>query len=387
MKYDFDTVIDRKNTNCMKWDVKENELPMWVADMDFETAPEVKAAIAERAKHGVFGYTIVPDEWYDAIIGWWQTRHDFTINREWLMFCTGVVPAISSIVRKCTTVNENVVVLTPTYNIFFNSIYNNGRRILECPLSYDGSSYSIDFEDLETKLRNPQTSMLIFCNPHNPIGKIWDAGTIRKVGELCKKYHVIVVSDEIHCDLTDPGKDYIPFASVSETCRDISITCIAPTKSFNIAGLQTAAIMIPDETLRYRVNRAINTDEVAEPNVFAVDAAIAAFTKGADWLDSLRRYIYENKKRVTEFIHKEIPQLSVVSGESTYLLWIDCSQVTDDSEKFADFIRSSSGLYLSDGCQYGGDGKRFLRMNVACSRTSVEDGLKRLKLSCNRWNQ
>ena len=202
MKYNFDEITDRRNTHSLKWDVGENELPMWVADMDFKTAPEITEAIIKRAEHGVFGYNIVPDEWYDAYINWWRTRHDFKIEKEWLIFCTGVVPAISSVVRKLTTPAENVLILTPVYNIFFNSIINNGRNVLECPLRYDGAECSIDFEDLENKLANPQTTMMIFCNPHNPVGKIWDKETLQKIGSLCSRHHVIVVSDEIHCDLT-----------------------------------------------------------------------------------------------------------------------------------------------------------------------------------------
>lgn len=379
MSYDFDTPVDRRNTYSLKWDVKENELPMWVADMDFQTAPEVREAIQKRAAHGVFGYSIVPEEWYQAYIQWWESRHRFRMDAEWLIFCTGVVPAISSIVRKLTTPAEKVLVLTPVYNIFFNSILNNGRQVLESRLQYDGESYSIDYVDLEAKLADPQTSMLIFCNPHNPVGKIWQAEELRKVGELCRKHHVVVVSDEIHCDLTEPGLGYVPFASVSEDCRDNSITCIAPTKAFNLAGMQTAAVCVPDPVLRHKVWRGLNTDEVAEPNAFAIQAAVAAFTRGGAWLDELRCYLHENKVWTMQYIQKEIPQLKVVASQATYLMWLDCSRLTDSSEELADVIRESTGLYLSEGGQYGGDGTHFLRLNVACPRSVLEDGLNRLK--------
>ena len=379
MSYDFDTPVDRRNTYSLKWDVKENELPMWVADMDFQTAPEVREAIQKRAAHGVFGYSIVAEEWYQAYIQWWESRHGFRMDAEWLIFCTGVVPAISSIVRKLTTPAEKVLVLTPVYNIFFNSILNNGRQVLESRLQYDGESYSIDYADLEAKLADPQTSMLIFCNPHNPVGKIWQAEELRKVGELCRKHHVVVVSDEIHCDLTEPGLGYVPFASVSKDCRDNSITCIAPTKAFNLAGMQTAAVCVPDPVLRHKVWRGLNTDEVAEPNAFAIQAAVAAFTRGGAWLDELRCYLHENKVWTTQYIQKEIPQLKVVASQATYLMWLDCSRLTDSSEELADVIRESTGLYLSEGGQYGGDGTHFLRLNVACPRSVLEDGLNRLK--------
>ena len=379
MSYDFDTPVDRRNTYSLKWDVKENELPMWVADMDFQTAPEVREAIQRRAAHGVFGYSIVPEEWYQAYIRWWESRHGFRMDAEWLIFCTGVVPAISSIVRKLTTPAEKVLVLTPVYNIFFNSILNNGRQVLESRLRYDGEAYSIDYEDLEAKLADPQTSMLIFCNPHNPVGKIWSAEELRKVGELCRKHHVVVVSDEIHCDLTEPGLGYVPFASVSEDCRNNSITCIAPTKAFNLAGMQTAAVCVPDPVLRHKVWRGLNTDEVAEPNAFAIQAAVAAFTRGGEWLDELRSYLHENKVWTTQYIQKESPRLKVVASQATYLMWLDCSGLTDSSEELADVIRESTGLYLSEGGQYGGDGTHFLRLNVACPRSVLEDGLNRLK--------
>ena len=259
----FDKQINRRNTGSAKWNVAEHELPMWVADMDFETAPEIAEAIRKRAEHGVYGYTVLGEEWYEAYQGWWQERHNFTIEKEWLLFCTGVIPAVSSIIRKMTTVGENIAVMTPVYNNFFNSILNNGRNVLESRLRYENGIYSIDFDDLEEKLADPQTSMLLLCNPHNPIGKIWDRKTLERIGELCIRHHVLVLADEIHCDLTKPGSGYIPFASISKACRDNSITCIAPTKAFNIAGIQTAAVFAADPVLRHRVNRGLNTDEVA----------------------------------------------------------------------------------------------------------------------------
>jgi cystathionine beta-lyase len=359
--------------------VAENELPMWVADMDFKTAPEIQNAIIERAKHGVFGYSIIPDEWYQAYMDWWKKRHSFDIQKDWLIFCTGVVPAISSVVRKLTTPAEKVLIQTPVYNIFFNSIINNGRQVLESPLKYDGEKYQIDFEDLEEKLSDPQTTLMILCNPHNPVGKIWNKEELQRIGELCYKHHVIVVSDEIHCDLTAPGCNYIPFASVSEKCRENSVTCVAPTKAFNLAGLQTASVIVPNEIIRHKVWRGLNTDEVAEPNAFAVDAAIAAFTKGEKWLDELREYIFENNKVVTEFLKCNVPDIKVVPSEATYLLWLDCSNITDCATELADFIREKTGLYLSEGSQYGKAGDMFLRMNIACSRKVLLDGLERLK--------
>lgn len=380
MDFQFDESVDRRNTGSMKWDVAKGELPMWVADMDFRTAPGIIEKITERATQGVFGYTVVTDEWYQSYQTWWKKRHDFEIRKEWLVFCTGVVPAISSIVRKVTTVGENVVVLTPVYNIFFNSILNNGRNVLESRLKYDGSRYRIDLDDLEEKLSDPQTTLFILCNPHNPVGKIWERETLERIGDLCSKHHVLVLSDEIHCDITEPGWKYTPFASVSENCRTNSITCVAPTKAFNLAGLQTAAVIVPDDHLRHKVSRGLNTDEVAEPNVFAAIAPIAAFTCGGEWLDSLRNYLWENRAFAEEYIKKEIKGISPVSARATYLLWLDCRNMSGSSTQFCHFIRSHSGLYLSDGNEYR-NGEGFLRMNLACPRQQVEDGLKRLKES------
>lgn len=379
MTCQFDTLTDRRGTGSMKWEVSEGELPMWVADMDFATAPEITEAIKKRAEHGIFGYTVVPEAWRVAVAGWWERRHGFQMEKDWLVFTTGVVPAISSAVRKLTTVGENVLIQTPVYNIFFNSIRNNGRNVLENRLIYDGVTYRIDWEDLEKKLSEPQTTLMILCNPHNPTGMIWTREELGRIGALCATNHVRVISDEIHCDLTEPGHSYIPFASVSKECAQNSITCIAPTKAYNLAGLQTAAVLVPNEVLRHKIERALNTDEVAEPNVFAIEAAVAAFTKGGDWLDSLREYLAENKKTVLDFLEAEIPNVILVPSHATYLLWLDCRKIIGDASELCQYLRNETGLYLSAGLAYGGNGKSFLRMNAACPRERLLDGLERLK--------
>ncbi|HCT92677.1 MAG TPA: cystathionine beta-lyase [Lachnospiraceae bacterium] len=380
--YGFDYFPDRRNTGSLKWDVApEGVLPMWVADMDFETAPEITEFLRKRTEHGIFGYSVVTQDWYEAYRSWWGRRHHLEMEQDWLVFCTGVVPAISSTVRKLTTVGENVLVQTPVYNIFFNSIRNNGRNILESPLVYDGEHYSIDFADLEEKLANPQTTLMLLCNPHNPVGKIWERETLARIGELCARHHVLVLSDEIHCDLTDPGYEYVPFASVSEVCRDNSITCIAPTKTFNIAGLQTAAVMVPNPVIRHKLERGLNTDEVAEPNAFAVGGAVAAFQKGEAWLEELRAYLYENKQCVRRFMEEKLPCIRVVPSRATYLLWLDCSGVTEDAGDLAAFIRKDSGLYLTEGEEYGACGRQFIRLNAACPRGRLLEGLERLEKS------
>lgn len=387
MPFDFDKLTDRQNSYSLKWQIKNNELPMWVADMDFETAPEIINAIVNKAKKGIFGYTIVPDEYFNAICNWWSKRHQFSIDKEWIVYSSGVVPALSSIIRKLTTVGENVLIQPPVYNIFYNCIVNNGRHLTENKLLYQQGEYQIDFADLEQKLADPQTTLMLLCNPHNPIGKLWSKNTLQKIGELCAKYHVLIISDEIHCDLTHPDYHYTPFASVSEVCAQNSITCIAPTKTFNLAGLQTASVIIPNPVLRHKVNRGLNTDEIAEPNSFAIEATIAAFAQGESWLTELNHYIQKNKDLVATYIKANIPKITVVASDATYLLWLDCSAITDSTHQLSAFIRKKTGLYLSSGEAYGENGKTFLRMNVATSYLRVQEGLLRLKNGINEYTK
>ena len=377
MPFDFDRIIDRRNTHSYKWDVKADELPMWVADMDFGTEPAVVEAIEKRLRQGAFGYNTVPDSFRESIIRWWQRRHRFTMEKEWILYCTGVVPAISSIVRKMTEIGDDIVVLAPVYNIFYNSILNNGRKVLASELRYADGSYTIDYADLEEKLSRETTSLFIFCNPHNPIGKVWDRPTLERIAELCIKHDVLVVSDEIHCDLTHIGHAYIPFASLSKEIADRTISCIAPTKTFNIAGLQTAAIVIPNPEIRKQVDRGINTDEVAEPNTFAIQAAEAAFDEGEEWLEELREYLELNREFLIGSLKELVPEVQVIEAEATYLAWIDCAAITEDTKALCAFIREKTGLYLSAGDIFGGNGSRFVRWNYACPKALLEDGIQR----------
>lgn len=378
MKYDFDNPPDRRGTHSLKWDVEPDELPLWVADMDFSVAPEIVDAVKKRAAHGIYGYAVVPDEWYSAISGWWRTRHGFDIEKEWLCFCTGVIPAVTSAVKRLTAAGDGVVLQTPVYDIFFHSVENAGRRVVESPLRYDNGAYSIDFADLEQKLSDKTVTMMILCNPHNPTGLIFSADELKKIGALCKKHGVVVLSDEIHCDITEPGYDYTPFASVSGECRDNCVMTVAASKAFNLAGLQAAAVVVPDSELRRKVVRALNADEVAEPNCFGAEATIAAFTRGGDWLDEMRAYVAENVRIATDYINKNIPEIMVVTRHATYLMWLDCSGITPDATELCAFIRKRTGLFVTAGEQYRGNGKAFIRVNVACPRSRLFDALDRL---------
>lgn len=395
MTFDFDTPVDRRGSGSIKWDIRDGELPMWVADMDFRTAPAVREAVARINELGVFGYTDTDEKWREAYCDWWRTRHDYAIEPDWLIFTTGVIPAISTAVRKLTTPAEKVAVLTPVYNIFFNSILNNGRVPVEIPLSRsvgaDGRiGYSVDFDALEEGLADPQTTLLLFCNPHNPVGKIWDRETLAMVGALCAKHGVTVISDEIHCDITEPGKSYVPFASVNEVNAKITVTCIAPTKAFNCAGMQTAAVLSEDPFLRHKMWRGLNTDEVGEPNVFAVPVAVAAFTEGGDWLDAMRAYVFGNRVYAENYIREYIPEIEVTPADATYLLWIriaDLLREGEDSADFCRFLREKTGLWLSAGTQYRGDGAEFVRLNAACPRVLMKDGMDRLARGVKLWRE
>ena len=378
MKYNFDEIAKRENTYSLKYDETKVESPMWVADMDFKTYPGVIKAIEERTKIGAYGYSLIPDEYFDTIISWWKRRHNVTFNKEWMIFSSGVVCSLSSIVRKLTSVGENVLIQSPCYNIFYNSIINNGRNIVSNDLVYENGEYHIDFIDLDRKLSNPQTSMMILCNPHNPIGKIWTKEELEQIGFLAKKHNVIVVSDEIHCDFVSPSLHYVPFYSVNETNRDISITLVSPGKTFNLAGLHTSCAIVKNPYLRHKVWRGLNTDEVAEPNFFAIASSIGAYKDGDEWVDELNEYIYENKKIFTEMLNKEVPFIYVVPSNATYLLWVDISSLHLDSVSFTKYLLETVSLRVSDGLEYGHNGDNFIRVNLATNKENVIIGANKL---------
>lgn len=379
MPYDFDQVNNRRNTGSLKWNVGEGVLPMWVADMDFQTAPAIKKAVQDRASTGIYGYTEPSEEWYNAYISFFKDTHGFEIQKEWPLFCLGVVPTISSSVRKLTNIGDYVVVTPPVYNIFYNSIVNNGRIPLEVPLINEDNHYSIDFKGLEKAFSDPKTTLFILCNPANPVGKIWTKEELAEIGILAKKYHVIVLSDEIHGEIVEPNKSYVPFLSVNETNKEVGFAAISVTKAFNLAGIQTSAIIIPNPEIRAKVNRQINTDEVAEGNVFSYIAAISALNEGREWLKELNAYLFDNRKIAERFITERLPELSFSKGEATYLLWIDCRKITAHSKELEEFLLSYAKLYLSSGEVYGKTGDGYLRMNLACPKATLLEGLKRLE--------
>lgn len=378
MEFDFDRAPSRQGTASIKWDVKEGELPMWVADMDFTVAPAIEDAIRERASHPVFGYTFIPDSWYEAYIRWWRTRHDLELRREALMFCHGIVPAIGACIRDLTAVGDSVVIQTPVYYVFGVTIRANGRNVLENPLWYHNGRYSIDFGDLEKKLSDPSATMMILCNPHNPTGQTWSRDDLLHIARLCRKHGVLLISDEIHCDITEPGVIYTPLDALPEDELPDSVTLLSPTKAFNIAGLCTAAAYVPGARLRRRVKKTLETYGLVQANSFAVPSAVAAFNDGASWLEAMCAYVFRNKALVDECLSTSAPLIRAVPSDCTYLVWLDVGALTRDAVKFAADLRKETGLFVSAGTPFGGNGSQFLRMNVACPEEYVRDGMERL---------
>ena len=383
--YNFDKLVDREGSDCVKWDDKKGKLPMWIADMDFEAAPAIKTAIVNRAMHGVFGYSLLPDSWYEAYISWWKDRHGLDINKDELLHVTGVLPIVSVAINYFTDPGDKVVMLSPMYNHFYMSISNLDRVVSESEMIYENGRYSIDWEDLESKLADEKAKVFILCNPHNPIGRAWDKETLEHMGELCYKHGAVVVSDEIHCDLTDPGVNYIPFASLSDICRNNSISCLAPTKAFNIAGIHTAAALVPDSNIRAKLKKGFLATEVGGNGAFAVPVTLAAFNDSREWLDDLREYIYGNKEYFRDYIRENIPQLSVCESNSNYLLWVNISAVADSSKDFCEYMKDEFDVWFTPGAEYGKGGDAFIRVNVATQRARVTDGLERLKSACESY--
>lgn len=380
MKYNFDEIIPRRNSNSYKWDsAKEDDiLPMWVADMDFRTAAPIIQALEKRVQHGIFGYTKVPDAYFNAIISWFQRRHHFQIERDWILFTTGVVPALSAVIKALTEPGDQVIVQSPVYNCFFSSIRNNQCEMVSNDLLYKDSTYTIDFKDLESKAANPKAKLLLLCSPHNPVGRVWKRDELEKIGEICLRHNVIVVSDEIHCDLVYPGHTHIPFASLNKEFLQHSVTCTAPSKTFNLAGIQVANIITANADIRKKIDKALNINEVCEINVFAVEALTAAYDKGEEWLNQLKSYLYDNYIYLNDYFARHLPQLSVLPLEATYLVWVDCRALKISSADIAEKLRRAEKLWINEGTMYGITGEGFIRLNIACPRENLIKGLEKI---------
>ena len=387
---EYPEAVDRRHTNSVKWDVKDGELPMTIADMDFKTSLAIIEAMKDKLTLGAFGYEDIPAEYFNAVADWYEKQHHFRPQTDWMIFTTGVVPAISSAVRRLTSLGDNVLVQAPVYNIFYNSIVNSGRHVVSSDLVYDVEqhSYSIDWEDLESKLADPLTNLMILCNPHNPVGIIWTRDQLIRLATLCRKYHVKIFSDEIHGDFTFNEQGYVPMFSLpEELIQDLEVA-VSPSKTFNVAALHAATVIVPNANLRAQVSRGLNSEELPEPNLMAIPGTIAAYEKGSEWLNAVLDAIQDNRKVVSDFINDQLADvITVVPGQATYLIWLDVRKLTDDSDALAKFIQEKTGLILSAGNIYGGDGHNFLRMNVACPTKTVLSGLDRLARGIAEWQQ
>lgn len=378
MKYDFDKTIDRRATNSYKWDsAPEGALPMWVADMDFRTAPAIIDALQKRVVHGIFGYTRVPDAYYDAVTSWFSRRHGWDIDREWIIYTSGVVPAVSAVIKALTVPGDKVIVQTPVYNCFFSSIRNNGCEIMSNPLRRTADTYEMDFDALERCAADPRAKVMLLCNPHNPAGRVWTPDELTRLGNICLRNGVTVVADEIHCELVYQGFKYTPFASLSDAFLHRSVTCVSPSKAFNIAGLQIANIVAFDNDLRSRIDKAININEVCDVNPFGVAATIAAYNEGEEWLNQLVDYLHGNYEAMAEFCRRELPEFPITRLEGTYLVWMDCSSLGMPSDALEHALLDDARLWLNAGTMYGAEGEGYMRWNIACPRSVMLDALNR----------
>ncbi len=374
-KYDFECIIERKNTNSVKWDLFDDDYPMWVADMDFQVAPPISEAILKRASHPVFGYSIVPDSLFEAYISWWDRRYGLKMTRDEMTYAIGVVPSISSMIRCLTDVGDNILIQSPVYHVFFYVIEENERNVVENELIYENGEYRIDFDDLDEKLADCR--LMLLCNPQNPVGKIWSKEDLKQIGELCKKHDVILISDEIHCDLVDPGVKYNPFMTSSD--YENTILAISPSKSFNIAGFQSSVVYSKNKELLEKVEAQLHIDNSGACNVFAVSAVEAAYNESEDWLEELKEILYENKQIVKDYLENELPVVKLVDCDATYLLWLDCSDLNVSSKVLCEFLRENQGVFLSAGSDFGQCGDKFLRLNIACPPKLLKEGLDRFK--------
>ena len=377
MKYDFDELVERRGTNCVKWDESPSDdvIPLWVADMDFRVSPAIQKALLQRVEHGVFGYNIVPESYYEAVISWFRRRHQWEIQRQWILYTTAVVPAMSCVIKALTMPGEKVLILSPAYNCFFSSIKNNGCEVLESPLKPVGDSFEVDFIDFEAKCSDEKTTLFLLCNPHNPCGRVWTREELQRMYDVCKKHGVKVISDEIHCELIMPNYQFVPFGTITDDC----VVMNSPSKNFNTAGLQIANIICSHPSWRRRIDRAININEVCDVNPFGIVALQAAYNESEDWLDELNQYLWENYTFLCDFIDRNIPLWKVCRLEGTYLPWVDVSAMNILVQQLCDRLLMEAGVWINPGTMYGPEtGTGYVRFNIACPRSRLKEALERI---------
>lgn len=390
MGYDFDKIIERRHTNCSKWDADpkamiegvdyplEELLPLWIADMDFEVAPEITKALADRVQHGVFGYPIIPDSCYDAIIEWEWKRHGWKIDREWILFTPGAVPAAHMAVQAYCQPGDKVIIQRPVYYPFFRTIFNNGSQIVNNALKIKGDSYEIDFDLFEQQAKDPRTTLFILCSPHNPTGRVWRRDELEKMGEICARHNVYVFADELHCDILMPGFRHHPFASLNDSCKYNSLTTIAPSKTFNLAGLHATIAIIPDKRMRQRFENVLTQNSITKPNLFAITGMEAAYKQGAPWLDELLAYIHQNYLFMVDYLKQHLPEAKPFKLEGTFLAWIDFRALEPDPLKLQKKMLTEAKVWLDEGRIFGPEGEGFERIVLACPRSILRDALERI---------
>lgn len=384
MNYDFDTVVNRKNTNAIKYDLAkkrgkpEDAVSLWVADMDFPTAPCIQKAVAEKASHGIWGYSRPDNRYYDALKKWYKERHNFEVQNEWVVNTPGVCFALATAVKAFTKEGESVLIQKPVYYPFFNIINSLQRKVVNSSLILKNNHYEIDFDDFERKIVQENVKMFILCSPHNPGGRVWTKQELQKISEICLAHNVLVVSDEIHSDITFGSNVHTVYGSLSEQALKNSIICTAPSKSFNLAGLQFSNIFIADEKLRKAFSEELDKTGYDEPSVFGIVAATAAYSEGADWFNSVKSYIWENILFAKKYIEENAPQIKVLVPEGTYLLWLDFSKTGLSDSEINDRVLNKAKVWLDSGSMFGKEGEKFQRINCATPRIILEDALKRI---------
>ncbi|MBB3108380.1 cystathionine beta-lyase [Paenibacillus phyllosphaerae] len=381
-RYDFDKLIDRTGKGTYKWDQSEklfgrkDILPLWVADMDFEPPKEVVEAVVARAQEGVYGYTIRTEAYYEAIAGWLSRRHNWDVKHEWITSSPGVVPALSMIVMAFTEPGDSVILQSPVYYPFYDVIKMNGRKVADNALILEDGKFKIDFELLEQQAKDG-AKLLLLCTPHNPGGRVWTEEELTRVGDICVKYNVLVVADEIHHDLVFQGHRHVPFASISEAFAEISFTCVATSKTFNLAGLQAASVIIPNGELRRKYNHLLKALSIHMESFFGQTAVVAAYNHGDEWLDQLLVYLEGNRDYLTDFVAKHMPEIKVMVPEGTYMVWMDCSAISSSPQELKKLMFEEAGVAFSEGSVFGKQGEGHLRVNLACPRSILVEALDR----------
>ncbi len=377
LNFDFDKITERRGTDSVKWDLHDNNIiPMWVADMDFQSPPEVRDAIIKRAEHGIYGYTVESDGFFKAVTDWVYRRHNWAIEREWIHFSPGVMPGIRGILQAITRPGDKVILQSPVYPPFFKAITDSGCHVLNNRLKFENGRYEMDFLDLEEKARDPRTRALILCNPHNPVGRAWTRDELVELGRICLEHEVVVISDEIHCDLIYKEYKHIPAASVCGEFIENTITCIAPSKTFNIPGLKAACLVIPNPKVKREF---ANTILPKKATIFGSAAFEAAYTYGEGWLDALLDYLRDNREFLKEYLKSRISEIKMVEPEATYLAWLDCGDLGMDNEALDRFMLDKAMLWVNQGYLFGSGGEGFVRMNIGCPRSILEKALGRLE--------